>query len=42
MPGARGFSVDVWRVFKKAGKRLREQRFHTVYQPEPKLTCARE
>ncbi|MEV0586673.1 VanW family protein [Nonomuraea sp. NPDC050310] len=39
MPGAQGFAIDVWRTFKKDGKKIKEQRFHTVYQPEPKLTC---
>ncbi|WP_395107640.1 VanW family protein [Actinomadura sp. SCN-SB] len=39
MPGARGFSIDVWRIFKKDGQVVRRQKFHTVYQPEPKLTC---
>ncbi|MEV5408840.1 VanW family protein [Thermopolyspora sp. NPDC052614] len=39
MEGAEGFSIDVWRVFKKDGKEIRRQRFHTVYAPEPKLTC---
>ncbi|MFI7706834.1 VanW family protein [Nonomuraea sp. NPDC049480] len=39
MPGAEGFAIDVWRTFKKDGKVLRKQRFHTVYDPEPRLTC---
>ncbi|XVQ09771.1 VanW family protein [Spirillospora sp. CA-255316] len=39
MPGAEGFKIDVWRIFKKDGKVVRRQKFHTVYQPEPKLTC---
>ncbi|WP_433334399.1 VanW family protein [Spirillospora sp. CA-294931] len=39
MPGAQGFSIDVWRLFKKDGRVVRRQKFHTVYQPEPKLTC---
>ncbi|WP_344940055.1 VanW family protein [Actinomadura miaoliensis] len=39
MPGAEGFSIDVWRIFKKDGRVVRRQKFHTVYQPEPKLTC---
>lgn len=42
MPGADGFSIDVWRIFKKDGKEIRRQRFHTVYQPEPKLICEKE
>lgn len=39
MPGANGFTIDVWRIFKKDGKVLRKQKFTTVYAPEPKLTC---
>lgn len=39
MGGAEGFAIDVWRVFKKDGKVVRKQRFHTVYDPEPRLTC---
>ncbi|GAA2445503.1 hypothetical protein GCM10010191_73010 [Actinomadura vinacea] len=39
MPGAEGFSIDVWRIFKKDGQVVRKQKFRTVYQPEPKLTC---
>ncbi|MBA2889510.1 VanW family protein [Nonomuraea soli] len=40
MPGAQGFDIDVWRIFKRDGKVLKEERFHTVYAPEPKLTCS--
>ncbi|WP_181019524.1 VanW family protein [Nonomuraea typhae] len=44
MSGVEGFTIDVWRIFKKAGsgkdgKVVRKQKFTTVYQPEPKLTC---
>ncbi|MFD0854356.1 VanW family protein, partial [Actinomadura adrarensis] len=39
MPGADGFSIDVYRIFKKDGRVVRKQKFHTVYLPEPKLTC---
>ncbi|MFI0449655.1 VanW family protein [Actinomadura sp. 6N118] len=42
MPGAQGFSIDVWRIFKKDGQVVRRQKFHTVYQPEPKLTCTNQ
>lgn len=42
MPGAQGFSIDVWRVFEQNGRVMRRQRFHSVYQPEPKLICDRE
>ncbi|WP_171074119.1 VanW family protein [Nonomuraea basaltis] len=39
MEGAEGFTIDVWRIFKQDGKALRKQKFTTVYQPEPRLTC---
>ncbi|WP_051760360.1 VanW family protein [Herbidospora cretacea] len=39
MGGAQGFSIDVTRVFKKDGKEVRREKFHTVYDPEPVLTC---
>jgi vancomycin resistance protein YoaR len=39
MEGAKGFAIDVWRTFKQDGEVVRSQKFHTVYQPEPKLTC---
>ncbi|WP_066374120.1 VanW family protein [Herbidospora mongoliensis] len=39
MGGAQGFSIDVTRVFKKDGKEVRRQKFHTVYDAEPVLTC---
>ncbi|GAA3248385.1 hypothetical protein GCM10020216_079750 [Nonomuraea helvata] len=39
MDGAEGFAIDVWRIFKQNGKVVRKQRFHTVYDPEPRLTC---
>jgi vancomycin resistance protein YoaR len=42
MPGAEGFTIDVFRVFKKDGKVLRKQKFTTVYQPEPRLTCEKK
>jgi vancomycin resistance protein YoaR len=39
MAGAEGFTIDVWRIFKQDGKVIRKQRFHTVYDAEPRLTC---
>ncbi|MFG1957372.1 VanW family protein [Nonomuraea sp. NPDC049028] len=39
MGGAEGFTIDVWRIFKENGKTVRKQQFHTVYAPEPRLTC---
>ncbi|HEU5159254.1 MAG TPA: VanW family protein [Streptosporangiaceae bacterium] len=41
MPGADGFSIDVWRIFRQHGQVVRKQRFHTVYQPEPRLICGK-
>ncbi|OLT13884.1 hypothetical protein BJF79_19555 [Actinomadura sp. CNU-125] len=40
MPGAEGFKIDVWRIFKQDGQVLRRQKFHTTYLPEPRITCA--
>ncbi|MFC4015855.1 VanW family protein [Nonomuraea purpurea] len=39
MEGVEGFTIDVWRIFKKDGEVVRKQRFNTVYDPEPRLTC---
>ncbi|MFC5820261.1 VanW family protein [Nonomuraea harbinensis] len=39
MGGAEGFTIDVWRIFKQDGKVVRKQKFHTVYDAEPRLTC---
>ncbi|MBA9002797.1 vancomycin resistance protein YoaR [Actinomadura cellulosilytica] len=39
MPGAEGFKIDVWRIFKQNGRTVRTQKFHTTYLPEPRITC---
>lgn len=39
MGGVEGFTIDVWRIFKKDGETIKKQKFHTVYAPEPKLDC---
>ncbi|MCP2346495.1 VanW family protein [Nonomuraea roseoviolacea] len=39
MGGVQGFAIDVWRIFRTGGEVVRRQRFHTVYAPEPRLTC---
>ncbi|WP_170026606.1 VanW family protein [Actinomadura oligospora] len=39
MPGGPGFQVDVYRTLSLSGRKVRRDRFHTVYQPEPKVTC---
>ncbi|MEV4471335.1 VanW family protein [Nonomuraea sp. NPDC049504] len=41
MEGVEGFTIDVWRIFKQNGKVVRKQRFNTVYDPEPRLTCTK-
>jgi vancomycin resistance protein YoaR len=37
--GEPGFDIDVWRVFKVAGKEVRREKFHTRYFPEPRFVC---
>lgn len=39
MPGGPGFQIDVYRTLSVEGRKIRRDRFHTVYQPEPKVTC---
>ncbi|MEV5575588.1 VanW family protein [Spirillospora sp. NPDC052269] len=39
MPGGPGFQIDVYRTLSREGRKVRRDRFHTVYQPEPKVTC---
>ncbi|WP_158588146.1 VanW family protein [Actinomadura logoneensis] len=39
MPGGPGFQIDVYRTLSQHGRTIRRDRFHTVYQPEPKVTC---
>ncbi|MEV4253481.1 VanW family protein [Spirillospora sp. NPDC049652] len=39
MPGGPGFQIDVYRTLSRDGRTVRRDRFHTVYQPEPKVTC---
>ena len=39
MEGAKGFQIDVWRIFKQDGKEVRRQKFHTTYAAEPRITC---
>ncbi|MFC4910846.1 VanW family protein [Actinomadura gamaensis] len=39
MPGGPGFQIDVYRTLTRQGRTVRRDRFHTVYQPEPKVTC---
>lgn len=39
--GARGFSIDVWRDFRKPGseKVVKTEKFHTVYRPQDHVIC---
>ena len=42
--GGPGFTVDVFRDFRRAGSQTveRTEKFHTVYNPEPRLICGKE
>jgi vancomycin resistance protein YoaR len=42
--GGPGFQVDVTRVFRRPGsvETVRTERFHTVYNPEPRLICGKK
>lgn len=42
--GGPGFSVDVFRTFRRAGSSevVRTEKFHTVYNPEPHLICGKK
>lgn len=37
--GRKGFEIDVWRVLLEDGQRVRREKYHTEYQPQPKVTC---
>ncbi|WP_157433029.1 VanW family protein [Actinomadura rifamycini] len=37
--GRRGFEIDVWRVLLEDGRKVKRERYHTEYQPQPKVTC---
>lgn len=41
--GGPGFQVDVFRDFRKVGSKavVRTEKFHTVYNPEPRLICGK-
>ncbi|HYN92685.1 MAG TPA: VanW family protein, partial [Pilimelia sp.] len=38
--GIDGFTQDAWRIFRKAGKEVRRERFTWRYDAEPKYVCA--
>lgn len=42
--GGPGFQVDVYRTFRRAGSSevVRTEKFHTVYNPEPRLICGKK
>ncbi|WP_344967620.1 VanW family protein [Streptosporangium fragile] len=42
MTGQQGFTIDVWRVFKKDGKEIKRVKKTTVYRPELDLKCVPE
>ncbi|MBB2913891.1 vancomycin resistance protein YoaR [Streptosporangium becharense] len=42
MTGQQGFTIDVWRVFKKDGKEIKRVKKTTVYRPELDLKCVAE
>ncbi|HEY8481089.1 MAG TPA: VanW family protein [Spirillospora sp.] len=38
-PGRRGFEIDVWRTLLDGGRRVRREKFHTEYRPQPRVKC---
>lgn len=39
MAGRKGFKIDVWRTLLDDGRRVRREKFHTEYRPQPKVKC---
>ncbi|WUH97883.1 VanW family protein [Spirillospora sp. NBC_00431] len=37
--GRRGFEIDVWRTLLENGRKVRRERFHTEYAPQPQVRC---
>lgn len=37
--GRHGFEVDVWRTLFDDGRRVRREKFHTEYRPQPNVKC---
>lgn len=37
--GRRGFKIDVWRTLLQDGRKVRREKFHTEYRPQPKVKC---
>lgn len=39
MTGRKGFKIDVWRTLLADGRKVRREKFHTEYRPQPKVRC---
>ena len=39
MTGRKGFEIDVWRTLLDDGRKVRREKFHTEYRPQPKVEC---
>ncbi|GAA0548109.1 VanW family protein [Actinomadura livida] len=39
MAGRKGFKIDVWRTLLDDGRKVRREKFHTEYRPQPKVEC---
>ncbi|TDC70291.1 hypothetical protein E1200_05660 [Actinomadura sp. GC306] len=39
MAGRKGFEIDVWRTLLDGGRKVRREKFHTVYRPQPRVKC---
>lgn len=39
MTGRKGFKIDVWRTLYAEGRKVRREKFHTEYRPQPKVKC---
>lgn len=37
--GRKGFKIDVWRTLLDDGRKVRREKFHTEYRPQPKVKC---
>ncbi|MBO2447314.1 VanW family protein [Actinomadura barringtoniae] len=41
MRGGQGFQINVWRFLQSDGRPIRRERFHTTYQPQTRVRCAK-
>ncbi|MFI0483967.1 VanW family protein [Actinomadura sp. 9N215] len=39
--GREGFEIDVWRTLLANGRKVRREKFHTEYRPQPQVSCGR-